>query len=80
MWRSLASALGLGPRGRRFESCHPDFASLTQSGQSNGLLIRESKVRILHGALWAASIKVMLWTFNPENTGQYRGGLHGSLA
>ncbi len=24
MWRSLASALGSGPRGRRFKSCHPD--------------------------------------------------------
>ena len=24
MWRRQVSALGLGPRGRRFESCHPD--------------------------------------------------------
>ena len=25
VWRSLAIALDLGSRGRRFESCHPDF-------------------------------------------------------
>ena len=25
MWLSLARAPGLGPGGRRFESCHPDF-------------------------------------------------------
>src|ERR1700687_3138931 len=28
-WRSLASASGLGPEGRRFESCRPDFFSTT---------------------------------------------------
>jgi hypothetical protein len=25
VWRSLASASGLGPESRRFKSCHPDF-------------------------------------------------------
>ena len=25
VWLSLARALDLGSRGRRFESCHPDF-------------------------------------------------------
>ena len=25
VWLSLARAPGLGPGGRRFESCHPDF-------------------------------------------------------
>ena len=28
VWLSLARAPGLGPGGRRFESCHPDFLSL----------------------------------------------------
>ena len=27
VWLSLARAPGLGPGGRRFESCHPDFLS-----------------------------------------------------
>ena len=26
VWLSLARAPGLGPGGRRFESCHPDFS------------------------------------------------------
>jgi hypothetical protein len=29
VWRSLASASGLGPEGRRFESCHPDHAHVS---------------------------------------------------
>ena len=28
VWLSLARAPGLGPGGRRFESCHPDFLFL----------------------------------------------------
>ena len=28
VWLSLARALDLGSRGRRFESCHPDFTTL----------------------------------------------------
>ena len=27
VWLSLARALDLGSRGRRFESCHPDFTT-----------------------------------------------------
>ena len=27
VWLSLARAPGLGPGGRRFESCHPDLAT-----------------------------------------------------
>ena len=27
VWLSLARALDLGARGRRFESCHPDFTT-----------------------------------------------------
>ena len=30
VWLSLARAPGLGPGGRRFESCHPDFAGVVQ--------------------------------------------------
>ena len=30
VWLSLARALDLGSRGRRFESCHPDFAGVVQ--------------------------------------------------
>ena len=30
VWLSLARAPGLGPGGRRFESCHPDSAPLAQ--------------------------------------------------
>ena len=29
VWLSLARALDLGSRGRRFESCHPDFKTKT---------------------------------------------------
>ena len=28
VWLSLARAPGLGPGGRRFESCHPDFENI----------------------------------------------------
>ena len=28
VWLSLARVPGLGPGGRRFESCHPDLSSL----------------------------------------------------
>ncbi len=30
VWLSLARAPGLGPGGRRFESCHPEFAGVVQ--------------------------------------------------
>ena len=30
VWLSLARAPGLGPGGRRFESCHPDSAGVVQ--------------------------------------------------
>ena len=30
VWLSLARAPGLGPGGRRFESCHPDDAGVVQ--------------------------------------------------
>ena len=30
VWLSLARAPGLGPGGRRFESCHPDCAGVVQ--------------------------------------------------
>ena len=30
VWLSLARAPGLGPGGRRFESCHPDYAGVVQ--------------------------------------------------
>jgi hypothetical protein len=29
-WRSLASALAWGARGRRFESCRPDFSGFAR--------------------------------------------------
>ncbi len=29
VWLSLARAPGLGPGGRRFESCHPDLSKVT---------------------------------------------------
>ena len=29
VWLSLARALDLGSRGRRFESCHPDYKAVT---------------------------------------------------
>ena len=32
MWLSLARAPGLGPGGRRFESCHPDLINICASG------------------------------------------------
>ena len=32
MWLSLARAPGLGPGGRRFESCHPDEYKICASG------------------------------------------------
>ena len=33
MWLSLARAPGLGPGGRRFESCHPDFYKYARVAQ-----------------------------------------------
>ena len=32
VWLSLARAPGLGPGGRRFESCHPDFKFIKYAG------------------------------------------------
>ena len=33
VWLSLARAPGLGPGGRRFESCHPDFYKYARVAQ-----------------------------------------------
>ena len=34
VWLSLARAPGLGPGGRRFESCHPDLTGNRYAGVS----------------------------------------------
>ena len=34
VWRSLASASGLGPESRRFKSCHPDSWVFLDSARS----------------------------------------------
>ncbi len=34
VWLSLARAPGLGPGGRRFESCHPDDGFIRYAGVS----------------------------------------------
>ena len=35
MWRSLASASGLGPESRRFKSCHPDLSTRSHNHHSS---------------------------------------------
>jgi len=63
VWRSLDSAFDWGSKGRRFKSCHPDFA------ESGKLSIAESRLMIIRGrplwryfsypnglALWHASL------------------------
>ena len=44
VWLSLARAPGLGPGGRRFESCHPDFKRITICGCSSMVEHQPSKL------------------------------------
>ena len=43
VWLSLARAPGLGPGGRRFESCHPDYQSMLDHGKR-----LDNFIRLLH--------------------------------
>ena len=52
MWLSLARAPGLGPGGRRFESCHPDLTETSVMQECRNWQTSKTKDLVADFAVW----------------------------